>query len=297
MIYVITGPTGTGKSPFAIDLAKIIKGEIINADAFQIYRGMDIGTNKTTQEQTQGIKHHIIDIVNPDIPYSVADYQNDLRITINQLQNRNIPIIIVGGTGLYIKAGLYDFVFHQKKKQVDMTDLISFTNEQLHQYLLNIDPLAASTIHPNNRRRIMRAIEIYRESGISKTNHIAKQDNKMLYKACFIGFKYDREKLYRIVEKRVDKMFDDGLINEVSQLIKIYGVKPFAFQAIGYKEVVDYLQNKCSLNEAIDNVKLATRRYIKRQMSYFNHQLPINWFTNKEEAFQYVKQIDEQQSD
>jgi tRNA dimethylallyltransferase len=290
MIIVITGPTGSGKSALALKVASFLSGQIINADAFQVYKGMDIGTNKTPLNQRQGIVHHLLDIRNPDELYSVADYQKDLRIKIDELQGKNIPIIICGGTGLYIKGGLFDFVFENKVKEPIDLKLEKSSSEELHAYLTLIDPTTAENIHPNNRRRVLRAIEIFSETGHLKSDLIAQQDHKVIYPSIFVALDRPRNDLYPLLDQRVEVMFNNGLVKEVEQLLIKYGPDCRAFQAIGYKQVVPYINGEISLKDSIEATKLATRHYVKRQMSYFRHQLPIKWFLEETGAFDFIIQ-------
>jgi tRNA dimethylallyltransferase len=287
MIYVITGPTGSGKSRLALEFASLIHGQIVNADAFQVYRGLDIGTNKVTLEERASVKHHLIDAVDPDQGYDVARYQTDARAIINRLLDQRIPVIICGGTGLYIRAALYDYVFPEHDDAPSDYDAV--TTEELFSNLTEVDPLAAASIHPNNRQRIIRALDIYRKTGISKSAHLAQNKPDLLYECRFIAIDIPRDRLYESVNLRVDAMIEKGLIQEAEALFNRYGGQARALQAIGYKQLIDYFEKRSSLEASIDNIKLATRHYIKRQCTFFRHQLPIQWYPDHETALAALK--------
>lgn len=291
MIFLIAGPTGSGKSSLAIRLARAINGEIINGDAFQVYQDLNIGTAKPTLEERSLAKHHLFDFVSPRVNYSVKEYQEDARQIIDTLSKEKKHIIIVGGTGLYQKATLYDFSFATEEK-VDMSDLLDKSNDELYEYLKSIDIEATKTIHKNNRKRVLRAIEIYRSHGKTKSEIIASQAHKLLYDVIFVGLDINRDTLYSMINKRVDKMIKDGLLEEVQDLIKKYDIHQHAFQAIGYKELIEYLNGNGTLEEAIERIKKNSRNYAKRQMTYFKNQLPMVWFENADEAYDYmIKQL------
>ena len=288
MIFVIAGPTCSGKSSLAIRLATAIDGEIINGDAFQVYKELNIGTAKPSIEERKKVKHHLFDFISPCREYNVKDYQDDVRKVINELINQNKNIIIVGGTGLYQKAALYDFDFSEELEKVDMSDLSEMSNDELYDYLKSIDEESTKIIHQNNRKRVLRAIEIYRSSGKTKSEIIQAQTHKLIYDTRFIGLNINREVLYQKINERVDKMISDGLLEEVKNLKNNYDVSKHAFQAIGYKELIDYLDEKTNLEDAIELIKKHSRNYAKRQMTYFKNQLPMIWFDNVEDAYDYV---------
>ena len=224
-----------------------LNGEIISGDSMQIYRGMDIGTAKATLEERQGIVHHLIDEKNPDEPYSVAAFQQTVRAKIEEIKSRGKLPIIVGGTGLYIKSVLYDYEFagESESKEVDEMKYGHLSNEELHAKLAEIDEAGAKAIHPNNRKRVIRALEIYETSGIKKSEMIEKQEHKLIYDVCLIGLTDDRKVLYDRINKRVDKMYETGLVEEVEVLFK-QGIPSDAqsIRAIGYKELYDYFTTK-----------------------------------------------------
>ena len=288
MIIVIAGPTCSGKSSLAIKLAQVLNAEIINGDAFQVYKYFDIGTAKPTLKERALVPHHLFDFVDPNTNFNVKDYQELARKTIADLENKKKNIVIVGGTGLYQKATLYDFSFDDEDNHADMSDLVSLTNEELYEELKKIDEESTKTIHVNNRKRVLRAIEIYRLHGKTKTSIIDSQEHKLLYDVMFIGLNVEREKLYNDINNRVDEMIKDGLVEEVTNLKTKYPESIHAFQAIGYKELLAYLDHKLTLNEAIELIKKNSRNYAKRQMTYFKNQLPMKWFDNADKAYNYV---------
>ncbi len=288
MIIVIAGPTCSGKSSLAIKLAQVLNAEIINGDAFQVYKYFDIGTAKPTLKERALVPHHLFDFVDPNTNFNVKDYQELARKTIADLENKKKNIIIVGGTGLYQKATLYDFSFDDEDNHADMSDLVSLTNEELYEELKKIDEESTKTIHVNNRKRVLRAIEIYRLHGKTKTSIIDSQEHKLLYDVMFIGLNVEREKLYNDINNRVDEMIKNGLVEEVTSLKSKYPASIHAFQAIGYKELLAYLDHKLTLNEAIELIKKNSRNYAKRQMTYFKNQLPMKWFDNVDKAYNYV---------
>lgn len=288
MIIVVAGPTCSGKSSLAIRLALALDAEIINGDAFQVYKYFNIGTAKPTLKERTIVPHHLFDFVDPNTNFNVKDYQELARKTIADLENKKKNIIIVGGTGLYQKATLYDFSFDDEDNHADMSDLVSLTNEELYEELKKIDEESTKTIHVNNRKRVLRAIEIYRLHGKTKTSIIDSQEHKLLYDVMSIGLNVEREKLYNDINNRVDEMIKDGLVEEVTNLKSKYPSSIHAFQAIGYKELLAYLDHKLTLNEAIELIKKNSRNYAKRQMTYFKNQLPMKWFDNADKAYNYV---------
>ena len=269
-IIVILGPTGVGKTKLSVELAKRLNGEIINADSMQIYKGLDIGTAKIKEEEKEGIPHHLFDIKEVREDYSIYNYQIDGRKVINDIIKRGKTPIIVGGTGLYIKSLLYDYNLNYEKES-DTYDTLS--TEELYNKLLELDKNAV--VDKNNRRRVIRAINYYKENNKSISDN---KTNKLLYDVVFIGLTTDREKLYQIINNRVDKMINDGLINEVKKFFDegIYS-KPL-INGIGYKELYKYFEKEISLEEAIEKIKQNSRRYAKRQYTFFNNQLPVVWF-------------------
>ena len=280
-VLCIVGPTAVGKTRMSIELAKALNGEIISGDSMQIYRGMDIGTAKATLEERQGIVHHLIDEKNPDEPYSFSAFQQTVRAKIEEIKSRGKLPIIVGGTGLYIKSVLYDYEFagESESKEVDEMKYGHLSNEELYARLAEIDEAGAKAIHPNNRKRVIRALEIYETSGIKKSEMIEKQEHKLIYDVCLIGLTDDRKVLYDRINKRVDKMYETGLVEEVEVLFK-QGIPSDAqsIRAIGYKELYDYFNGLISLEESKELIKRNSRRYAKRQYTWFNNQMDVVWF-------------------
>ena len=265
MILCIVGPSGIGKTQLSIDLAKKYNAIIINADATQIYQELNIGSAKITEEEKCGIPHYLFDIKNPLEDYSVADYQKDARKILEEYKDRNI--VVVGGTGLYIRALFYDYEFEDKIKK----DYSMYSNEQLYQMALDIDP--NMDIHKNNRVRLENFVD---------ANGNIKKDSKPIYDVIYIGLTTDRDNLYNILDKRVDKMFDNGLVEEVTNLYHKYPNSSILKRAIGYKEIISYLNKEISLDDAKELIKKNTRHYAKRQYTWFNNQIDVKWF-NKDD--------------
>jgi tRNA dimethylallyltransferase len=290
MIFVIVGPTGSGKSALAERLAATLGGAIVNGDAFQVYQEFNIGTAKPSLEERAKCPHYLFDFISPDRDYDVKTYQMDLRATLDFLIKKQQPIILVGGTGLYIKAGLYDYEFADEQP-VNLDDLSSLDDLALHTYLKSLDPAESLKIHPHNRKRVLRAIAICRSSGTSKTNLLATQRHQLLYDAAFIGLDPHRESLYRSIDHRVEEMFEKGLAEEAAYLTKKYEVRRHAFLGIGYKEMLAFFSGQLTLVETKEKIKKDSRNYAKRQMTFFRHQLPVKWFENADMAFDEILKI------
>ena len=267
MVVAVIGPTGVGKTKMSIKLAKKYNAEIISCDSMQIYKKMDIGTAKVTEEEKEGIKHHMIDIKDVREDYSVYDYQKDARNALDKLLKENKNAIIVGGTGLYLKALLYNYEF--KENSNEKKDYSSYTNEELYNMVKKIDN--DTKIHINNRQRL--------ESYLNNHNEPSKiVSDKMLYNAKIIGLTRPREELYNVINKRVDEMIKGGLIDEAKYFYDNNINSKAIKTAICYKELYEYFDNKISLNEAINLIKLRSRRYAKRQYTWFNNQMDVKWF-------------------
>lgn len=282
-VIAIVGPTAVGKTALSIELAKAIDGEIINGDSMQVYKGLNIGTAKITPEEMEGIPHHLLDIKEPTESFSVADYQKLVRSKIDEINAKGKCPIIVGGTGLYIQAVLFDYRFTEEK--IDQTvrenyykELEKIGPEAMHAKLVAIDPKTAAIIHPNNTRRVIRALEMAEHNGVQKSDQIQHLGNHPLYKHRIIGLNMDRQFLYERINHRVDIMIEQGLLEEVRGLYD-KGIRDVqSIKAIGYKEIYDYLDGKVTLQEAIDQLKQNSRRYAKRQLTYFRNKLDIEWF-------------------
>jgi len=288
-VIVIVGPTSVGKTKMGIELAKKLNGEVISGDSMQIYKGMDIGTAKVTKTEMNGIAHHLIDIKNPDEAYSVKDFQEEVRACIKDITNRHKLPIIVGGTGLYIKAALYDYEFNESEidHNVFKEKYKDYTNQQLHEYLKSIDEKSAQQLHFNNRQRVLRAIEIYELSGKRKSDILEEQQHICLYDACFIGLTLNRDILYKRINQRVDMMNEQGLEKEVRQLYDLgYQKSMQSMKAIGYKEWFDYFEGRISKERVLELIKKNSRNYAKRQYTWFKNQFDMNWFNVDLDCFE-----------
>lgn len=281
-LVVIAGPTASGKTALAIDAAKQLNGEIISADSMQIYRELNIGTAKPTQEEMQGIPHHLIDFLPPNVNFSVAEYVTMAKECIADINKNGKLPILAGGTGLYISSLVDNISFTESDKSEQLRQqLRQKAEEQGGQSLLDelrqFDPESADRLHPNNIGRIIRAIEIYKTTGITMTRQLElSRQVKSPYELCMIGLTYsDRQMLYDRINLRVDKMMECGLLKEAEMALNISGST--ALQAIGYKEFIPYFNHQCSLDEAVESLKQNTRRYAKRQLSWFRRDDRINW--------------------
>lgn len=270
-VIVVVGPTAVGKTKLSIELAKKLNGEIINADSTQVYKSLDIATAKIKEEEKEGIIHHLIDIKNIDEDYTVYDYQKDCRLKIQEILDKDKTPIIVGGTGLYIKAALYDYEFKSEEK-TNTYDNIS--TEELYNELIKIDN--KTNIHPNNRKRIVRALNYYNNTNEPLSSK--EKTNKLLYDSIFIGLTTERNILYDRINKRSDEMVKNGLIEEAKKIYNSNIRSKAVLTPIGYKELFEYFDNKMTLEESIELIKQKSRRYAKRQYTWFNNQMDINWF-------------------
>ena len=263
MILCIVGPTGVGKTKLSVELAKKYNAIVVNGDSMQVYKELNIGTAKVTESEKEGIEHKLFDIVNPKDMYTVYDYQKDLRNILDNKKNKNI--IIVGGTGLYIKAGLYNYIFETENNIDNKYDKL--TNEELYDLALKKDK--DCNIHINNRKRLIRFL--------NKTETIQDKD-KLLYNVIFIGLTTSREILYERINKRVDIMIQNGLLEEVKSLYDRNIRSKAILTGIGYKELYEYFDGKISIDNTIKLIKQRSRHYAKRQYTWFNNQMNINWF-------------------
>ncbi|MFW6015345.1 MAG: tRNA (adenosine(37)-N6)-dimethylallyltransferase MiaA [bacterium] len=284
-LLVILGPTAVGKTELSVKLAKNLNGEIISADSMQIYRKMDIGTAKVSNDVQKEIKHHMIDIINPDKKYSVAEYKSKVDKIIPEIYDKGKLPIMVGGTGLYIKAVVRGFLFPKMKSNQKLRKNLEDKakkegNQAVHDLLAEVDPSLAEKLHPNDLRRVIRGIEVYRETGKTITYFKKKQKEKQdRYNTLKIGLTRNREELYARVNKRVDIMIEEGLINEVNDLKDNgYDLSSTALQGLGYKEIIDYLEGKYDKKEAIRVLKRNTRHFAKRQFTWFKRDDTINWY-------------------
>lgn len=281
-VVVLIGPTAVGKTKTSIELAKRFNGEIISGDSMQIYRGMDIGTAKIREEEMEGVVHHLIDIRNPDEPFSVAEFQELVRCKITEIHARGKLPMIVGGTGLYIQSVIYDYQFGQvesneKLRQELEKRAAELGPEAFHRELALVDPVSAERIHPNNVRRVIRALEVFAESG--QTIDKAKEDvtPSLLYQVAVVGLAMERDQLYERINQRVDAMIEEGLIKEVKHLIDAGYQNGQAMQAIGYKEWIPYFDGTQDYDTTIQLLKQNSRRYAKRQLTWFRNKMDVEW--------------------
>lgn len=282
-VIVICGPTASGKTALSIELAKKINGEIVSADSMQIYKDMNIGTAKPTKEEMQGIKHYLIDCVSPEERYSVAQYKQDAKAAIKEIIAKGKTPIIVGGTGLYVDSLIYEIEYNDVKIDENYRkELEKIVEEQgleeLYKKALEIDPVAMEKISPNDKKRIMRVLEIYKTTGKTKTEQeLESRKNPVEYDYKIFAINWDREILYQRIDKRVDIMIEQGLIDEVRDILKKYNKFPTAMQGLGYKEAVDYINGIYTKEEMIEKIKMETRRYAKRQLTWFRKNKQTIW--------------------
>ena len=294
-VIVICGPTASGKTALSIELAKRINGEIISSDSMQIYKDMDIGTAKPTQEEMQGIHHYLIDNVEPNQRYSVADFKKDAENAIEEILSKGKTPIVVGGTGLYIDSLIYGIEYQDikldEKYRKELEERVEKEGiKTLYNEAKKIDEQAIQKISPNDKKRILRILEIYHATGKNKTQQeIESRKNGVKYDYEVYALNMEREKLYERINKRVDIMIEQGLIEEVENLLKKYTEFPTAMQGLGYKEVVEYLQNKCTKQEMIEKIKMETRRYAKRQLTWFRKNKQTIWL----DATKGIDNVDE----
>ena len=291
-VLAIVGPTASGKSSFAVMMAHRLKAEIISADSVQVYRGMDIGSGKITKEQMQGIPHHLIDILSPKEPYSVFDFQQNAR---REIEDCKVLPILCGGTGLYLKSCLYDYEFTEGQTQAnDVYEKMD--SEALYELLKHRDPVQAEKIHPNNRRRVIRSLNIYDTSGIRQSDAERMQEHRMIYDVYLAGCTMERETLYARINERTASMFDKGLTQEVQTLLDL-GVTfdDPGMQGIGYREFKAYYDGECTLTEVRELIQQHSRQFAKRQYTWLNHQMPVHWIQMDHEAEKQkgIEQIEE----
>lgn len=285
----ITGPTASGKTALSVRLAKEFGGEIVSADSMQIYRGIHIASAAPDEEEKCGVPHHMLEFLEPESEFSVADYTKAARKIIKDINSRGRLPIVVGGTGLYINALADNTVFITEKADVTLRDRLekrfdSIGGAAMLKELEAIDPVSAAKLHPNDRKRIVRALEVYSLTGETKTrqNELSKTGEKII-NPLFIGITYkDRQRLYDRINLRVDKMLENGLLNEAEAALNRSGGG--AFQAIGHKELAGYINGECTLDEAAKRLKMQTRRYAKRQLTWFNKNERIHWLYPDENA-------------
>jgi len=302
-LIIIVGPTAVGKTNISVELAKHIDGEIISADSMQIYKYMNIGTAKISKSEMDGINHYLIDEVYPDENFSVSDFQIRATEYINKILDKGKLPIVVGGTGLYVNSLVYDLDFSQAISNWELRDEYlkkaeKYGNQYIYEELKNIDIESANRIHINDTKRIIRALEIYHETG-KPMSHFYKDFRKEnnIYNIIFIGLTMDRNKLYERINERVDIMIESGLIEEVKSLLSMgYTEDLVSMQGLGYKEIIQYLKGNYSLYEAIEILKRDSRRYAKRQLTWFRREKRINWvdvlaFEDRSQLIDYIVNI------
>lgn len=297
-VIVIAGPTASGKTSLSIELAKRINGEIISSDSMQIYKDMTIGTAKPTTEEMDGIKHYLIDFVSPDKRYSVAEFKKDAENAIEDILKKGKIPIVVGGTGLYIDTLIYgieypeiDFDENYRNELMRIADSEDGL-EKLYEEAKSIDEDAVKKISPNDKKRITRILEIYKATGKTKTElEKLSRENDVKYDYKVFAINMDREKLYERINLRVDLMIEQGLVEEVEKLVKKYKDFPTAMQGLGYKEVVEFFEGKLTQDEMIDKIKQESRRYAKRQLTWFRKNKDIIWIDGLEEKEKNIELI------
>ena len=283
-LLIVAGPTATGKSDSAVELALRMNGEVISADSMQVYRGMDIGSAKVTREEMRGVPHHLIDCADPDENWNVVRFQKEARKAVQDIISRGRLPILCGGTGFYIQALLYDIDFTQMEENTPLRERLSAMAaekgpEAVHKLLAERDPASAAAIHPNNIKRVIRALEFMEESGSSIASHNMQQrERESYYRSVFFVLTMERARLYERIDRRVDLMMERGLVEEVSRL-RDMGIRrdSTSMQGIGYKQIYGYLEGEYDLDEAVRLVKRDTRHFAKRQLTWFRREKDVIW--------------------
>lgn len=299
-LIILTGPTAVGKTKASIGLAKAVDGEIISADSMQVYRHMDIGSAKIKPEEMEGIPHHLIDVLEPDDEFHVVKFQELAKKAMREIWERGHIPIVTGGTGFYIQALLYDIDFDENEKEdVCRKELEAYAREHgaeaLHEKLALVDPASAEMIHPNNIKRVIRALEFYEQTGkrISEHNETQRQ-RESPYAFAYFVLTDDRAHLYERINRRVDQMIEEGLVNEVQALKdKGYTKQLVSMQGLGYKEILDYLDGNCTLEEAIYTIKRDTRHFAKRQLTWFKRERDVIWINKQSFGYDAEQILDE----
>ncbi|MRH42633.1 tRNA (adenosine(37)-N6)-dimethylallyltransferase MiaA [Aquibacillus halophilus] len=293
----VVGPTAVGKTSLSIEIAKHFNGEIISGDSMQIYKGMDIGTAKVSEEEQKEVPHHLIDIKDPEESFSVAEFQSNVRQHLSLINEKKRLPIIAGGTGLYIQAALFGYNFAEEKRNEIYQNKIEneikvHGIEVVYNRLMLIDPVQAEKIHPNNTRRVVRALEVYDRTGMTMTEYHKKQQLETPYRPILIGLEMDRSLLYKRIDKRVDMMLEQGLLDEVKFFYEKGLENAQSMKAIGYKEFIPYFKEEKSLEESVELLKRNSRRYAKRQYTWFKNKMDVEWYTitleTKMEKFEII---------
>lgn len=293
-VLVVAGPTAVGKSDFAVKIALKYGLSIISGDSIQVYKGLDIGSGKVTKEEMKGVKHYLIDILSPKDTYSVSDFQHMARDIIDQSEK---PVIICGGTGLYLKACLYDYTFDENEGELPSADpqLEKLDDDTLYQMLKESDPAQAQKIHPHNRRRVLRSLTIQKRTGKTQSEIEKEQSHQMIYDTFIAGCTMERARLYERINARVDQMFAAGLEQEVKGLLD-HGVTfdDTCMEGIGYKEWKGYFEGNLRVDEVKNLIQTHSRQFAKRQYTWLKHQMPVQWFdiTDKEDTKRILTDID-----
>ena len=305
-LIILTGPTAVGKTELSIELAKAVGGEIISADSMQVYRRMDIGTAKIMPEEMKGVPHYLIDILEPTEDFNVFLFQKYAKEAIEKIYNNGHIPIIVGGTGFYIQSVLYDIDFNnednsgtESKYRRELTDYYNEHGaDKLHERLRELDPVSANTIHANNVKRVIRALEFYKENGYPISKHNEEQRLKESpYNFAYFVLNQNRDVLYDRIEKRIDIMVNDGLVDEVRNLLNEGCTSDMvSMQGLGYKEIVPFIEDKCSLEDAVYILKRDTRHFAKRQLTWFRREKDVTWvdkdiLTSVDEQLKFMKQV------
>ena len=282
-LIILTGPTAVGKTALSIELAKAVNGEMISADSMQVYKLLDIGTAKIKQEEMQGIPHHLIDVLDPTEDFNVFLFQKMAKAALEEIYAKGKIPIVVGGTGFYIQALLYDIAFEETTESAYRKELEQYASlygaHALHEQLKTIDPVSYDTIHENNVKRVIRALEFYHDTGYPISRHnVQERERSSPYQFAYFVLNDDRQKLYDRIELRIDQMLEEGLVEEVRQALA-YGCTGdmVSMQGLGYKEIIPYLQGACSLDEAVYILKRDTRHFAKRQLTWFRRERDVIW--------------------
>jgi tRNA dimethylallyltransferase len=298
-LIILTGPTAAGKTKLSIELAKSINGEIISADSMQVYKHMDIGSAKIKSEEMQGIKHYLVDILEPTEDFNIVLFQKYAKQAIEEIYSKGKVPIMVGGTGFYIQSVLYDIDFDESDEDSELRQELSKIaeekgNQYLHDMLRRCDPKAADAIHANNVKRVIRAIEFYRQTGTRISEHNeTEREKKSAYSSCYFVLTDERERLYKNIDRRVDIMIEEGLVDEVKSLVNM-GCKreSVAMQGLGYKEIIAYLEGEVTLDEAVYMIKRDTRHFAKRQLTWFRRERDVIWIEKDKFAYDDDRMLD-----
>ncbi len=287
-IIVIMGPTGVGKTELALELAKKYDGAIISADSMQVYKNLNIGTAKESEEELNSVPHYLIDILEPNELWNAGDFKSKAEHIIEKLSAEKKLPIIVGGTGMYVKALINPYSFSNSQSSDEIRNKYEILasqngNEYVHNILKKIDPISANNIHPNQLKRVIRAIEIFETTGIPKSAHGGEEQLESLYDSLIIVLNRDRQELYQRINLRVDKMIQQGLIEEAKNLYENNGFNKLSAEAIGYKQLIEYFKNEVTLEFAIDKIKQLSRNYAKRQITFFKGFKDAHWFNPENE--------------